>query len=308
MANKHLTADTSPTPPLVTVWLICHNHGDYVVECLDSLYAQDYPNLQCTILNNTYDAACVENINTWIANHDFAITLIQNEHPLPLVANLNKLLPSARGEYLLGLACDDVMLPERISRQVVEFQRLGEAYHCIYGEMNKIDPGGAFIGRVYADQRWPTGKPLPEGTLLKENSAQCFVAAPSAMYRRSTILELGGFDDTYSIEDWPFFLKFGARGYRFSGLEEPLVNYRVVPNSLGKVDDEKRTRELLRMFQTYRDVLVPTRPAVRKWLSFVERLATSQPKDAAKFKLSIRRWAGLNYYIVRLTDLLARRA
>ena len=287
--------------PLVTIFALCHNHAPYLVECLESLRIQEYPNVECFLLNNTKDDGSERIARQWIERTGYPCTFIQNDSPRSVVENLNYLLGYARGTYLVGIACDDSMLPGRLERQVAEFERRGEKYGCIYGEMQLMDPESRILGNFYANLRWPAGVPLPEGTLLDYHSRSCFVGAPAAMYRCAALRAVGGFDPRFAIEDWPLYLKFGRRGIRFAGLGKPLVNYRVIPGSLGKVVSEQRIREMWLLFREYRDVLVPSKSAIRKWSTFAEQLRQWDPAGARMFRRELRQWAGWRYYITRLS-------
>lgn len=49
---------------------------------------------------------------------------------------------------------------------------------------------------------------------------------PSVMYRKSAVLNVGGYDDVLFFEDYHLWLKLIDRGYKFYNIQEPLVAMR----------------------------------------------------------------------------------
>ena len=281
--------------PLVTIVAICHNHVRWVEECLESIRRQTYGNVECFIINNTQTDGSLARIEAFVARTGFDCTVIQNEQPLSVVENCNLGLDLAEGEFYAPIACDDEMIPDRLARQVAEFRKRGPGIVCVYGEMELIDETGEMIGKFYSGKRTKAAEPLPEGTLLYENSSKCFVGAPAAMVRTAAVRAVGGYDTRYHFEDWPLFLQLGRMGGTFVGLTEPLVRYRVLTSGLGKVIDTQRIRELYGLFTRNRDILIPYPSAVRKWRRFAALLRETNIREGAKFEMKIMAWAGVSY-------------
>ncbi len=65
----------------------------------------------------------------------------------------------------------------------------------------------------------------------------------SLMFRRRRFDECGGYDETMKsgFEDWEFTIRLLEAGGRLAMVEEPLIRYRVVPDSSNVVSMNQRT-------------------------------------------------------------------
>src|SRR6202165_3544641 len=72
----------------------------------------------------------------------------------------------------------------------------------------------------------PTVKRWGEPTFTELMTEGNFVPGPTTMCRISTLRELGGFDETIRIEDYPLVLKLTYNGYRVVLLPDSLTLYR----------------------------------------------------------------------------------
>ena len=116
-----------PALPLISVIAVCHNHGPYVIQTLDSIRNQTYPNIELIIINNRKDE-CEGIIRNWIAEQNVKCTFIQNEQAKSITANLNYGLNHVSGVYFQGISCDDVLIKEKIEGQEIAFRNLNPDY------------------------------------------------------------------------------------------------------------------------------------------------------------------------------------
>lgn len=101
---------------LVSVIIPCYNVQDYIVECVNSVFAQTYPNIEVICIdNNSTD-------ETWNKLND-----LQKKYPTLIIdKELNPGAPTARnkglnlaqGEWIQFLDADDLLMPEKIEHQV----------------------------------------------------------------------------------------------------------------------------------------------------------------------------------------------
>lgn len=222
--------------PLVSIIAICHNHAAYVIETLESIRNQTYPNIELIIINNVKDE-CEAIILNWIKEHEMKCFFIQNMQPKTVTQNCNIGLLNCNGKYFQVIACDDVLLPGKIERQVQLFENLDDRYACVYSDMNYINENGISETSETLQERkqrkWGT-RLFPSGNLKYELSLLSFIPAPGALLKTDIIKRLNGFDEKYLFEDWPMWVKLCKNNYQFKGLNESLVKYRLLPSSLGR--------------------------------------------------------------------------
>jgi len=220
---------------LVSIIAICHKHADYVIETLDSIRNQTYSNIELIIINNVKDE-CESIIQSWIKKYEIKCVFIQNERQKTLTQNCNIGLSNCNGKYFQIISCDDVLLPQKIEKQVDLFETLDEKYACVYSDLIYIDENGITDTKETLQEKkqkkWGTAL-CPSGNLKNELSLLSFIPAPSALLKTEILKKINGFDEKYLFEDWPMWMKLCKNKYQFTAVNEPLVKYRLIPGSLG---------------------------------------------------------------------------
>ena len=105
----------------VSVIALCHNHAPFLREALDSILAQTYPHLEVWLVDDASTDGSPAILREYAARHPAWHLLLLPEN----VGNcraFNLALGQSKGTFVIDFATDDVLLPERISRQVAAFQ------------------------------------------------------------------------------------------------------------------------------------------------------------------------------------------
>jgi glycosyltransferase involved in cell wall biosynthesis len=217
--------------PKVTVICTCYNHEQYVLETLNSVINQQYSNVELIIIDNnsTDGSAKVIQLFSNLHPHVKYIELKQN---IGLCRAFNMGLRQATGEYIIDLAADDILTPDRIIKQVSHFQRLTNETAVVFTNATYIDETGQHIGYHYAiDQHSKSTQPIPEGNVYKEILKKYFICTPTMMMRKSVLIALGGYDESLAYEDFDFFVR-SSNKYKYAYLDEILTKKRVLSDSL----------------------------------------------------------------------------
>lgn len=217
--------------PEVTVICTCYNHAAFVQESLESVWAQTYRNIQLIIIDNASTDDSRTAIQRAIDGHP-KVVFLRNAQNLGLCKAFNQGLEQATGKYIIDLAADDIMPPQRIEKQVQAFEKLPKEYAVVFSNAAYVDTNGQQLGYHYAtNTAFRAKNPVPSGEVYKEVLRRYFICTPTIMMRKSVLMKLGGFDENLSYEDFDFFVR-SAHSYKYHYVDEILMYKRVVEGSM----------------------------------------------------------------------------
>ena len=250
------------------------NGERFIGEAVESVLASRYADLELLVLvdGGTTDRSAAEAARA--AAGDPRVRLIDHPHVAPSVAR-NIGLREARGEFVANLDSDDVMLPERLGRQVAYLDAHPECA-AVGARALIIDAEGTPIGvRVRAF----THEEIDRGHLEGRGGT---IMNPTATFRRSAAESIGGYsaDLLTTGEDFDFWLRLAEVG-RLVNLPEVLIRYRTHGRnaSLGDAGRERRLavtiqilgRTFARRGITDRQPAKLKGPPVRAWERWSDR-------------------------------------
>ena len=209
--------------PLVSVVCLCHNHCAYVTEAIDSVLSQTYPNIELIVVDDgSVDGSkkLIHKIAT-----DEGINFISNSTPMGNCRAFNQGFIESNGAYIIDLAADDVLFPERIQQGLKTFEQNIGVEFC---NVLNIDSEGNEIGKHFA-----TEEKVPQGDIYIDLIQKYIISPPGMMIKRKVLEDLSGYDETLSYEDFDFWIR-SSREYLYGYTNEVLVKKRILPNSLSK--------------------------------------------------------------------------
>ena len=109
---------------LVSVVMCTYNGSKFIGEQIQSVLDQDYPFFELIIVDDRSTDNTFELLQDW-AGKDARISVNQNESNLGYNKNFEKAIQLAKGDLIAICDQDDVWLPQRISKTVDPFNKLG---------------------------------------------------------------------------------------------------------------------------------------------------------------------------------------
>lgn len=215
--------------PLVSVLCLCHNQADFVREAIDSVLDQTYPSVQLIVVDDASTDASVPVIEEYLKGHPNIMFLPLSENVGNCKA-FNHAFQYAKGDFIIDLAADDVLLPERISTGVTALLLTGDSYGVNFTDADWIAADGQMLFRH--SQRFPHHT-IPQGDVYKDLVQRFFICSPTMMYRTEVIRSLGGYDESLAYEDFDFWIR-SSRNYYYCYSPEVLVKKRVVKRSMSQ--------------------------------------------------------------------------
>jgi cellulose synthase/poly-beta-1,6-N-acetylglucosamine synthase-like glycosyltransferase len=216
--------------PLVSAIVLCYNQARFVVECLEGVKAQDYPNLELVVNDDASKDDSVAVIEGWLAKNSIPHHFLKNKTNQGICRSVNNTLRQARGKYISGIAADDVWLPGKLRTQVEILERLPEKVGVVYSDALQMDESGNLLPERFIDshRRFET---MPAGNVHNILWEGNFIPAMTTLIRRDCFEKVGMYDETLFYEDWDMFLRISRR-FDFAYSNEVSAKYRIVGTSM----------------------------------------------------------------------------
>ena len=213
--------------PLFSFAIVSYNNYKYIKEALDSVFGQDYPNIQIIISNDgsaDFDESdLIEYLNINKPENVKQIIINNNERNLGTVKNVEYCRSQATGEYIMFMAADDALYDSSVlSRFVEEFEKLGEDALCLCAKVAMCSHNLSEVMEYFPDQQGINAiKHLDSQELFSRLSHTFTIPTTSTCYRMSLYEKTGPYNDEYFIiEDAPFYLKMARMGIKFHWVED----------------------------------------------------------------------------------------
>jgi len=178
----------------VSVLVVNWNGRQYLRQCLDSLAAQAYLDVEVVLVDNGSTDGSVEYVRE---NYPWVV-LVQSERNLGFSEGNNEAARYASGEYLFMLNNDAWVQADTIVRLVGTARSLG--WPAIIG-CRVLNPDGSIqdVGLKIDALGFPRGVTSPVAPLPALIDDLFYVSACALFMRRDIFQELGGFDQRYVI-------------------------------------------------------------------------------------------------------------
>lgn len=213
---------------LITVIIPTYNRADYIEETIQSVLNQTYQNFEIIVSDDGSTDNTKEIVESF---NDRRIKYIFHENSgLPAVTR-NRGIKQSSGEYIALLDSDDLWLPDKLKKQIGEFEKNGniglvctKSFH-----FNK-------------EKKWIQYKHLSEKdftfkSLFLRNNIIC----SSVVIKKSVLDDVGLFNENPKIqsgEDYELWLRI-AKKYEIKYVNIPLAKYRNHEEVIRKKDVER---------------------------------------------------------------------
>ena len=236
--------------PLVSVICLSYNHEAYVVEALNSVINQTYSNIELLIADDCSSDHSVGVIQDWLQHHP-NVYFLANEKNLGNTKTFNQLAKKAKGEFIIDLAADDVLLPNCIEKQVTTFQNSKyENLGIVYGNLIEIDENGNFIRNYYTEEDHPESGNIYKMVIGRTTK----ICSVSSMVKKSVFEKLGYYDESLAYEDLDLWVRT-SRIYEFEYIPELLIKKRILASSLSSFFTQKKNPKTKKLHKSSLKIL-----------------------------------------------------
>ena len=202
--------------PLVSVAIITYNQKQYLIECIESCLAQDYPNFEIVVADDGSTDGTKEILMGYSVKFPgkFVLRFATENRGITLNSNLAHF--SCSGKYVAWLGGDDLMLDGRLAKQV-EYLEENPKCSIVYSDSEVFN---SETGEVI-DLSSNLSPKVVGGGVVDMINLGCFVGGCTAMVRRDAT-PCYGFDVRMPIaSDWKYWidtLRYGGTVDYLEGL------------------------------------------------------------------------------------------
>ncbi len=197
-------------------------HSLYLKQCLDSLFSQTLLPTEIILVK---DGPLTEDLNTVVEDYekDFSILkIIPLEKNVGLGRALNEGLKHCSYNLIARMDTDDIAKPYRFQKQIEVFQKHPE-----------IDVCGAWIEEFQGNTDNVTSiRKLPKlhNDILEYTKIRNPINHPVVMFRKSAVLDAGGYQHFPLFEDYYLWVRMLKNGAKFYNIQESLLYFRTSPD------------------------------------------------------------------------------
>jgi glycosyltransferase involved in cell wall biosynthesis len=206
--------------PLVSVVVITYNQKVFLKECIDSILIQDYKNLEIVVADDGSTDGSQKMLNNFKKNFPNLFVLRLSNKNQGITINSNAAHFACSGKYIFVMGGDDLMLPNKISKQV-EFMENNPNCSVCYHNLDVFDSSTNNSNNY-------------EGYLSDVVSFSVFNGACSTVFRRDKT-PVHGYDERLPIvSDWLYTMQTLGNGGKIMYIDEVLGKYRKHENNVTK--------------------------------------------------------------------------
>lgn len=215
---------------LVSIVVASYNHAEFLVQRMESLIGQTYPDIEILVIEDCSPDNSLEILRKYEPHPQ--VKLIVREKNGGWVAVSNQGVELSQGEFVIFANCDDDCDPRMIERLVAAMDANPSA-GIAFCRSTLVDEEGRTLGDDF-EIREPSFRARCQGdTLLKQKEMgrfllhSCVIPNLSAALIRKECFETAGkLSPDYRVcSDWDLFFRIAA-GYDVAYVAEPLNKFR----------------------------------------------------------------------------------
>ncbi len=217
--------------PLLSILLPVYNAEQYLAEAIASVCVSTFTCFELLCI----DDGSTDNSSAIIHNFmkkDARIRLIQLDHG-GIVAALNAGIRAAQADFIARMDSDDICRPERFVLQYNELVTHTEIslISCL---VKPFSTAALTEGTVRYFQ-W-VNRSISHTDMVRDLHIESPIIHPSVMFRKSSVIRLGGYRAYDGPEDYDLWLRMAEMGMQFSKVRKELLHYRIHDTNLSKTD------------------------------------------------------------------------
>lgn len=213
--------------PLVSIAIITYNQKEFLRECIESCLAQTYKNIEIVVADDASSDGTHEMLKDYDKKYPGLFVLKLSDKNIGITQNSNQAHFACKGKYIAWMGGDDIMLPEKLSKQVEHMESNPDCKICYHN----LD---VFNSDTNTTLYFFNDKLKVSGDIRTSIRKGTFNGGCSTMVRRESCPGIG-FDNRITVaSDWLFWVDVLSTGGRIEYIDEVLGRYRRHSNNITK--------------------------------------------------------------------------
>ena len=233
--------------PLISVVIPAYNAEQFLDETLESVLSQTYENWECIIVNDGSTDNTESVAKKWCEKDSrFRLTIKENGG---LSSARNWGIKESKAEYIAFLDADDILTPDSLEVRInvlieQNVDLVATKLQHFTDKLPKVSKNNARQDVLYYAKEGLT-------QLMAFNK----VTPSTVLCKKSVMDEVGGFTWHKKAEDLHCWLKVLFAGYKIYRIDETLLLYRLVENSISSTD-RNCSKEVFEVIYRFKDEIL----------------------------------------------------
>jgi len=216
--------------PKISVVMSVYNGSNFLAQSIQAIMNQTFTDFEFIIIDDASSDETPDIIKSF-ADKDSRIKAFRNGKnigPAGFIKNLNTGCREAKGKYIARIDHDDISRKDRFQLQY-DFLENNTDIFIVGAALRRVDENGTDLGIMQA--------PLNDVDIRNTMPKKISLYHPAIMFRK------GFYTDFYRekmryCEDYDFYFRIMTDSLKMANLEECLLEYRILQNSLSREQDK----------------------------------------------------------------------
>ncbi len=207
---------------MITIIVPSYNSAHLISTTLDSIIQSTYQSYEVLIIDDESTDNTKVIVEPYLRDKRFNYIYQDNKG---LAGARNTGIEHAKGQYLVFLDSDDVILPDKLQAQ--------SEYLNTHPEIDLVYSNSQWFVEDDLNNTLPVKFPVYEGDVLPFLLYGNFIHVNSVMVRASKVKQLGGFDENFrELEDWDLWMRLAIQKSQFAHTPGILSKVRIRKGSM----------------------------------------------------------------------------
>ncbi len=208
----------------VLMSVYCKEKPEFLNACLQSL---DQQNIKADELIIVEDGPLSGDLHSVIERFRSSLNIftVRLRENVGLACALNEGLKHCSYDLVARMDTDDVALPDRFDKQLA-FMNSRPDIAASSGFVDKVND----LGEVFSQRSLP----LEHDELVKFAKTRSPLSHPAVVFRKQTVLSLGGYPEYRNSQDYALWSLLIVKGFKLANLPDTLVKMRTGSELIGR--------------------------------------------------------------------------